>query len=405
LLACLLAAGDLRSGNHRAGALTTIGAIRASLAGPERWTRVDVQAVATFFDANEGVIYLQDGSAAVALRVGNPGGAIASGTKVGLTGEMKTGVKLPVVERAQITALELGASLPPARPVSIAALLDHEAPAEWVLLRGLVRSVVRRGDSLLLEVQDQGRRIHVAAPRDVDDPCLLGSRVRLRGVISVAAKGGAHGEHAVLLVPDRFYLRIEESPPARVTEAAASLPLIRRVSDLRRLKDAEARRGYPVHLVGVVTCCGPGSALFIDDGSAGTYIESRRHLQTAKPGDRVEVTGVSAGDFDEGIKPRDPLARSGRVCSGDPGTEHDADRSAKGAHDGPGGVRLDWHRLAGSIRRPARASGGLRSSPRVRLAWATRRTRVHGVRRVRLRGDVQGWAGERGRPGTQPVRL
>src|SRR6185503_15239154 len=35
----------------------------------------------------------------------------------------------------------------------------------------------------------------------------------------------------------------------------------------------------------------------IHDGSEGTYVESRYHLQTTHPGDRVEVTGVSAGNF------------------------------------------------------------------------------------------------------------
>jgi signal transduction histidine kinase len=386
LLACLLVAGDLRHpGNASTRALTTIGAIKASLDAPERQTTVDVRAVATFFDADAGVIYLQDRSAAIALRVGNPGSAIASGTTVGLTGEMKTGTKLPVVERAQITALELAASLPEARPVSVASLLEGQARAEWVTLRGVVRAVVRREDSLLLEIQDKGRRIHVATPRDVDDPCLLGSRVLLEGVSTAAFNTGPHGEHVLLVVPDSFHLRIEEAPPldafelpllsleevfrdplvpdkrvrvrgsvarrlgdtafelaagerrcsvsleapsrltqgasvdlvgfafrqngdcafessrvrstARVAAEEAPLPLISGVRDLRMLKNADARRGYPIHLMGVVTCCGPGRALFIDDGSAGTYIESRRHFQTTRPGDRVEVTGISAGDF------------------------------------------------------------------------------------------------------------
>ena len=297
LLACLFVTGDLRPPeNARTSALTTIGAIRASLDAPERRTTVDVRAVATFFDAKEGLIYLQDGSAAIALRVGNPGAAIVSGTTVDLTGEMKTGTKLAVVERARITALELATSLPDARPVSVEDLLERRAPAEWVLVHGLVRAVVRRGDSLLLELQDEGRRMHVAAPRDVDDPCLVGSRVRVRGVSTAAADVGPHGEQVLLAVPDSFHLRIEETPP-RETAESARLPLISRVRELRRLKDADARRGYPIHLVGVVTCCGPGGPLFIDDGSAGTYIESRRHVQTTRPGDRVEVTGVSAGDF------------------------------------------------------------------------------------------------------------
>jgi len=263
--------------------------VRSSVGGPERLTRIDLRGVATFFDSREGVIYLQDGSAAIALRVGNAGAAITSGTTVGLTGEMTTGTQIPVVERAQITALELAASLPDARPVSVAALLEGRAPAEWVMLRGLVHAVVRSGDSLLLELQDEGRRIYVAAPRDVDDPCLLGSRVRLQGVSTTGARAGPHGEQVLLAVPDSFHLRIEEAPPLErpllgLGAEGAPLPLIRRVRELRLLKNAEARRGYPIRLTGVVTCCGPGYALFVDDGSAGTYIESRRHLQTTRPG-------------------------------------------------------------------------------------------------------------------------
>ena len=95
------------------------------------------------------------------------------------------------------------------------ALLDGRAPAEWVMLRGLVRAVARRGDSLLLELQDKGRRMYAAAPLDVDDPCLLGSRVLLQGVSTVAAGAGPHGEQVLLVVPHRFHLRIEETRPAR----------------------------------------------------------------------------------------------------------------------------------------------------------------------------------------------
>jgi signal transduction histidine kinase len=298
LVACLCAAGDLRPRENTLGnALTTIASVNRFLAGPEPRAPVDLRAVATFFDAREGVLYLQDGSAAIALKVGNPGAVLASGTTVRLTGEMRTGNPLPVVEGAQVTALELAASLPDARPASVAALLERRAPAEWVMLRGVVRAVDRGGELLRLELEDKGRRMYVAAPRDVDDPCLLGSRVLMRGVSTIATRAGFDGKPVLLVVPDRFHLRIEQTPPPQPVAEAASLPLIRRVSELRQLKDADARRGYPIHLVGVVTCCGPGGPLFIDDGSAGTYIESRRHLQTTRPGDRVEITGVSAGDF------------------------------------------------------------------------------------------------------------
>jgi hypothetical protein len=101
LLACLFAAGDLRQPEHPGtSALTTIGAIRATLDGPERRATVDIRP-ATFFDAMKAYL-LQTGAAIVSGW--QPCAAIAwdDGRP---HGEMETGIQVPVVERVQITAL------------------------------------------------------------------------------------------------------------------------------------------------------------------------------------------------------------------------------------------------------------------------------------------------------------
>jgi Histidine kinase len=305
LLGCLLTAGDLRVlGSAGENPLTAIDGVKAFSALPAGRTRVDLRAVATFFDAKEGVLYLQDVSGAMALRIGNPGAAITSGTRLRVTGELVAGSTPAVVEGARVTALELAPSLTDARPVSVEALLEDRATAEWVQLRGTIGAVGQRGDSLLLELQDEGRRLLVSAPLAANDPCLLGARVRLKGVSTSVRRTDPRGDQVLLAVPDGFNVRIEPArshPPLEVppqgTAEAAHLPVVTRVHELRSLNDVEARRGYPIRLVGVVTCCGPGGPLFIHDGSAGTYVESRLHLQTTHVGDRVEVTGVSAGNF------------------------------------------------------------------------------------------------------------
>src|SRR5262245_53145691 len=202
LLAGLVAAGDQRPpeivGTSRD---TTVGALKLSLDGPTSRTSVDVLGIATFFDANDGVLYLQDETGAIALRVGNPGARVAPGTRLRVTGEMQTRTTLAPVERARLTALELGAPLPDPRPISVAALLEGRAPAEWVELPGSVRAVARRSDSLLLELEDAGRRIQVAAPLDMDDACLLGSSVRVRGVHRISTKPEPRGKEVLLAVP------------------------------------------------------------------------------------------------------------------------------------------------------------------------------------------------------------
>ena len=147
LLGCLVIAGDLRvAENLDANPLTTISAIRTFSTVPAGRRAVDLRALVTFFDAKEGVVYLQDQSGAIALGIGNPGAAITSGTMLRVTGQMVTGAAPPVVEGAQITALELAAPLPAARPVSIAELLENRVPAEWVQIRGTV------GRSLSVEI-------------------------------------------------------------------------------------------------------------------------------------------------------------------------------------------------------------------------------------------------------------
>ena len=162
LLGCLVIAGDHRvAENVDASPLTTISAIRAFSAVPAGRRAVDLRALVTFFDGKEGVVYFQDPSGAIALGIGNAGAAITSGTTLRVTGQMVTGTTPPVVEGAHITALELAAPLPAARPVSIAELLENRVPAEWVQLRGTVGTVVEREDSLLLELQEEGRRLLV----------------------------------------------------------------------------------------------------------------------------------------------------------------------------------------------------------------------------------------------------
>jgi signal transduction histidine kinase len=298
LLAGLFAAGDARPSGSSSATFTTVGAIKAGLGGPARRARVDLRAVATFFDARQGVIYLQDPSGAIALRIGNTGAAIPSGTTLHVAGDLEAGATPALVRHAQVTAHELAAPLH-ARPVSVATLLERRAPAEWVTLRGIVRGVVAREESLVLELEDEGRSIRIGAPLNLNDPCLPGSRVRVRGVSTVASTSRTPGDDVQLVVPDRSYLRMEETPPVDASAPVLgrgpdALPLITRASDLRQLKDVDARRGHPIRLAGVAVCCGPGYALFVHDGSEAVYVESRRHVHAARVGDRVFVTGKSA---------------------------------------------------------------------------------------------------------------
>jgi hypothetical protein len=73
------------------------------------------------------------------------------------------------------------------------------------------------------------------------------------------------------------------------------VPVLRTVQDIRRLSAAESRRGYPVHVRGVVTAF-IGSGAFIQDETAGIYVSGLK--DTLAAGQRVEIDGQSSpGNF------------------------------------------------------------------------------------------------------------
>ncbi len=69
--------------------------------------------------------------------------------------------------------------------------------------------------------------------------------------------------------------------------------LLRHARDVRSLTLKEATAGWPVRLRGVVTDDIPAPDFFIQDGSAGIYVEGRAGLPHPQIGDWIELTGVS----------------------------------------------------------------------------------------------------------------
>lgn len=72
------------------------------------------------------------------------------------------------------------------------------------------------------------------------------------------------------------------------------LPLLTQVEQVRRLSPAEAERGYPVRIRGVITDDVPAPDFFVQDGTAGIYVEgSHAPVFSHHFGDQVEVEGIT----------------------------------------------------------------------------------------------------------------
>lgn len=80
---------------------------------------------------------------------------------------------------------------------------------------------------------------------------------------------------------------------------AASLPTITRIDQIRRMTPEEAQRGYPTRIRGVVTYYNMSTDdLFIQDSTAGIWVDSDHAKPDLHVGEFVEVEGESGvGDF------------------------------------------------------------------------------------------------------------
>ena len=86
---------------------------------------------------------------------------------------------------------------------------------------------------------------------------------------------------------------------ALAAPATDALPLLTKASQIRALSLAESQRKYPVLLRGTVTFYAPDFNLnFVQDGTAGIFLNIRGQAPDAHAGDVIEVRGVTGpGEF------------------------------------------------------------------------------------------------------------
>jgi signal transduction histidine kinase len=91
---------------------------------------------------------------------------------------------------------------------------------------------------------------------------------------------------------------------ARAAETARALPTLTHASQVRSLSSEQAAQGYPVHIRGVITGDVPSPDLFVQDATAGIYVEGSP--SPAFPhilGQMVELEGVTGpGKFAPVVK-------------------------------------------------------------------------------------------------------
>jgi len=99
--------------------------------------------------------------------------------------------------------------------------------------------------------------------------------------------------------------------------APVRLPTLTTARQVRELTPDEANRGYPVHLRAVVTDDDDTwtGGFFVQDASAGIYVSDENRKSHFKPGQWLDIEGVSE-DPDFAPRLRKPVTRSSasRLC-------------------------------------------------------------------------------------------
>jgi signal transduction histidine kinase/CheY-like chemotaxis protein len=79
--------------------------------------------------------------------------------------------------------------------------------------------------------------------------------------------------------------------------APKNLPVLTNAAEVRELSVEEASRGYPVHLRAVVTYFSQGTDLFVQDSTAGVWVDVREKHESVRPGQLLDLYGVAAEGF------------------------------------------------------------------------------------------------------------
>ncbi len=166
---------------------------------------------------------------------------------------------------------------------SVRTLLETDPqrlPDNRVHVRGAVRRIL---DARRFALGDGEREAEVSSQApvqvEIDETVeLIGFASRERGALSFT--------EAMV----RSTRRHRGPPPA-----APAAPTLRSAAEVRRLTRGEAAQGLSVRLDATVTFNDPDlRLLFVQDETAGIYVEAWRHIHPVKAGDRVVVLGRSS---------------------------------------------------------------------------------------------------------------
>jgi signal transduction histidine kinase len=208
------------------------------------------------------------------------------GDEIEVTGNSDPGWFAPSVVVKTLHQLGVKA-IPEPRQVSFEDLLTGRFEAQWVEIKGIVRSCESSvGDARKNRVMlaSGGEKLVIRWNVAKAPEPLVDAEVRVRGVCYYLANKNRQLISPMLAVPHDVPVRIEVPAPADLF----STP-VRSVDTLMQFAQ-EGSYGHSIHVRGVVTRHQLGAYLNIRDGQSGLRVETNQK-GALKPGDEVDVVG------------------------------------------------------------------------------------------------------------------
>jgi len=263
---------------------------------------VRIQGVVTCYDHGR-VLFVQDGTAGVFVYHAGDRLPLRSGQYVQVTGVANSGRYSPIIVSPVIQPAESGPAIQP-RTVSLAQIQYGGLDAQWVEADAVVRSQKIIDGRLLLELADPPNRarVWITDHQGFEQLPLVGSLVRIRGVVGASVKEGGQLEGFQIYantIADITVLRPHPDDPVVIP--------LRPIGELAR-RDARNIAQGPVRVQGVVTLRQPGRAVFIQDDSGGLEVLTKASLDDMVLGTEVEATGY-AGPILEPVRLEDVQLR------------------------------------------------------------------------------------------------
>jgi signal transduction histidine kinase len=195
---------------------------------------------------------------------------------------------------------------PEPQPLELGRTVRAGEDFPWVQVEGTVDFVSKQDHGLKLDLRSGSGRITLEFPTGNGLPPeeLTGRRLRAIGVCQNALTTDGLRIASTLLVPGLKEIELIPGAPRGFpvhNPNASALPILTTAAEVHELKRAEAQRGYPVRLRGVVACVLPEHQAFtIQDTTRGLYVQDVSQSRSFLPqlGEFVEINGTSdAGLF------------------------------------------------------------------------------------------------------------